>query len=662
MTDKKRKLMGIIRRIQRKIFNNIYDDKNELSITDIRYLPRWVIIGIDTSLLLLSIWLAYTMVSSISGKFYDTLTIGYQYGLIFLTNFTFYFVFKTYSGIIRHSNFIDVVKLTLTSISSFALLAFINYLTFYITGNKVILMPWLIIFTVFSFCFMLTFRVVVKQTYNYVKSYFSRNTYKKKVVIYGSDSQAISIAEAINTESLQQFDFIGFISPDKNHKNISILGKPVFYYKNDLIEIVEKNNIEGILIVDESISQQEKNDLVDACFNLHINTYSVPKIEKLQKGEQVSHQIKNIDIDDLLNRSAIHLDDEFIKKDLTGKSILVTGGAGSIGSELVRQIAPYNPGLLVILDQAESQLHELELDLRNEFPNLNFISVLANISNAYRLKDIFSTYKFDMVYHAAAYKHVPLMENNPLEAVFVNIFGTYILSDFAIKNNVSKFVMISTDKAVNPTNVMGASKRAAEMYVQSLQQNDDVTTKFIITRFGNVLGSNGSVIPMFKKQIAMGGPVTVTHPDIIRYFMTISEACQLVLQAGTMGKGSEIFVFDMGKPVKIMDLAKRMIRLSGYMPEKDIKIEVTGLRPGEKLYEELLADTSINLPTHHEKILIAKDQPVDYDIIQEQIRILIKYASSGKDEKVVMQLKNIVAEYKSSNSRFEFLDFEKEKN
>lgn len=646
----------------KKIANKLIKKNNELNIKNIRYLPRWIIISIDTCLLLVSIWLAYIMISSISGKFYSTLTIGYQFGLIFIINFIFYFIYKMYSGIIRHSNFKDLVKLALTSTTSFAVLAFINYTSFFTTGNKIILMPWLIIFTVFSFCFMLTFRVGVKQSYNFLKNYFDKNAYKKNIVIYGSGAHAISIAEAINTENLHNFNLKGFISHEHTHRNISILGKPVFFVKNNLISIIEKNNIEGILIIDDSLSQLEKNDLLDNCFDQNISIYTIPKIERIKKGEQISNQIKNVDISDLLNRSVIKLDDDYIKNDLTGKSILVTGGAGSIGSELIRQIAPYNPGLLVTLDQAESQLHELEIDLKNHFPKLNFIPVLANISNANRLNDIFKTYKFDIVYHAAAYKHVPMIENNPLEAVFVNVFGTYILADFAIKNKTQKFVMISTDKAVNPTNVMGASKRVAEMYVQSLQQNEDVNTKFITTRFGNVLGSNGSVIPMFKKQIAMGGPVTVTHTDIIRYFMTISEACQLVLQAGTMGKGSEIFVFDMGKPVKIMDLAKRMIKLSGFVPNKDIKIEVTGLRPGEKLYEELLANTSENMPTHHEKILIAKDTPVDYQTIQRHIENLIKYATAGNEDKVVKQLKKIVTNYISNNSKFGFLDFENEKN
>ena len=379
-------------------------------------------------------------------------------------------------------------------------------------------------------------------------------------------------------------------------------------------------------------------------------------MEKWNKKEDIQNQIKPIQIEDLLERESIVIDNGLIQKDLSGKTILVTGGAGSIGAEIVKQLGSFSPKLVVVLDQAESALHELELYLLQNHPELNFIIELADISNMYRMDLMFQKYNFEMVYHAAAYKHVPLIERNPHEAIYVNILGTVNLSILSINYEIEKFVMVSTDKAVNPTNVMGASKRVAEMYVQSLQNEKGVYTRFITTRFGNVLGSSGSVIPHFRKQIMQGGPVTVTHKDIIRYFMTIPEACQLVLQAGTMGRGGEIYVFDMGKPVKILDLAEKMIRLSGLEPYVDIDIKITGLRPGEKLYEELLNDASTTLPTHHPKILISKVPAGNFNTLKTKVKQLIKTATRHEDKKVVRLLKELVPEYKSENSHFEELD------
>jgi FlaA1/EpsC-like NDP-sugar epimerase len=387
-----------------------------------------------------------------------------------------------------------------------------------------------------------------------------------------------------------------------------------------------------------------------------MEVFNVPLLETWHTKEDVNNQIKPIDIEDLLERDTITIENEIIKNDIHGKTILVTGGAGSIGSEIVKQLAEFDPKLVVILDQAESALHDLELFLGQNFPGLNYITELANISNMYRLEMLFDKYDFQILYHAAAYKHVPLIERNPLEAIYVNILGTVNLSVLAVKHEIDKFVMISTDKAVNPTNVMGASKRAAEMYVQSLQSSKKLTTRFITTRFGNVLGSNGSVIPHFRNQIAQGGPVTVTHKDIIRYFMTIPEACQLVLQAGTMGVGGEIYVFDMGEPLRILDMAERMIRLSGLEPYKDIDIKITGLRPGEKLYEELLNDAATSLPTHHPKIMISKVPSGSFDDINIKVKTIIRAATRHKDKQVVKMLKELVPEFISENSEFEILD------
>lgn len=507
-----------------------------------------------------------------------------------------------------------------------------------------------------SFTFMLFFRIVVKEVYQLLKN-TATNSFKKHVAIVGVDDHTISLAKALTTESNLPFRLVGFITENFDSKRYKILGKPVIPLKDNLAEIVEKYEIEGVLIISESLTGKEKNQIVEACLAQNVEIFNVPLLETWNRKEDIKNQIKPIQIEDLLERDPIAIENDSIAKDLEGKRILVTGGAGSIGSEIVRQIAEFNPKLIVILDQAESALHELEIYLDQHYPNLNFIIELANISNMYRLEMLFTKYEFEMVYHAAAYKHVPLIERNPHEAIYVNILGTVNLSVLSVNHNVKRFVMVSTDKAVNPTNVMGASKRAAEMYVQSLQNSKELETKFITTRFGNVLGSNGSVIPHFRKQIAEGGPVTVTHKDIIRYFMTIPEACQLVLQAGTMGVGGEVFVFDMGKPIRILDMAERMIRLSGLEPYEDIEIKITGLRPGEKLYEELLNDTSTSLPTHHPKIMISKVPVAQFDEINQKIKKIIKTATRHKDKEVVILLKDLVPEYKSENSEFEALDF-----
>ena len=449
------------------------------------------------------------------------------------------------------------------------------------------------------------------------------------------------------------------MKPKKTHK---ILGKPIITVKNNYSETLSSLDIDGVLLISESFSGKIKNQIVEVCLSNNIEVYNVPLLETWSKKEDIKNKIKPIEIEDLLDRKPIIIDKELLELDLKNKTILVTGGAGSIGSEIVKQVSGFNPKLLVILDQAESGLHELEMFLNLNFPNLNFVIELANVSKMRRMTILFSKYKFDIIYHAAAYKHVPLMERNPHEAISVNVLGTVNLAILAVSYFVDKFVLISTDKAVNPTNVMGASKRTAEMYVQSLQNEKGVTTSFITTRFGNVLGSSGSVIPHFRRQILQGGPVTVTHKNIIRYFMMIPEACQLVLQAGTMGKGGEIFVFDMGEPVKIIDLAEKMIRLSGYEPYEDIDIKITGLRPGEKLYEELLNDSSISQETHHPKIMISKVPVGNFENIKKKVKKIIESAHQEEDEVIVGLLKELVPEYKSENSHFEKLDINKNKN
>lgn len=420
-------------------------------------------------------------------------------------------------------------------------------------------------------------------------------------------------------------------------------------------------NAQAVIIADKSLSKEERLIIVDQCLEFDYSVYTVPLISDWENQKEISQKVKNIQIEDLLERKPIVLDSKSISKQLKDKTVLITGAAGSIGSEIVRQVLSFNPKIILILDQAETPLHHLCLEMSGLNSTTKIHNVIADIRNKEVLNSIFETHLPQVVFHAAAYKHVPLMEENPSQAILTNIEGTKNLADLSCVYKVKKFVMVSTDKAVNPSNVMGASKRIAEKYVQSLQlkiqrEGGENCTKFITTRFGNVLGSNGSVVPLFTKQIAEGGPITITHPDIIRYFMTIPEACQLVLEAGAMGNGGEIYIFDMGKPVKIMDLAKKMIKLAGCIPEKDIKIVIVGLRPGEKLYEELLNNTSKTLPTYHEKIMIAEAILDDFNPLNLAIAELIQSANQFDNDRMVAKMKQIVPEFKSMNSTFEILD------
>lgn len=642
--------MGYINSIKKRI----YEGDNLMNITDIRYLPRWVVLLIDVSILVFSILLSFIIYKKIiiNGKYHLSV---YEISILIISiNIVFMFAFRTYAGIIRHSTFIDLFKLLLASVCTVITSFVINMIALAFTGHKLLPSVLLVVFFTISFMLMFIFRFLVKEIFHMLRE-FRRSTLKKRILVLGIDEPAVTIARAILDNPNLPYQVIGFITRRSDSKSAKILGKPIFYKEQLTTDWKLALGIDGVIINKDAMSREEINMWVNLFLEYDLQVLKVPSVQKLRDSD-VSINIKNLQIEDLLNRKPIRIENNEVEKRHTGKNILVTGGAGSIGSEIVRQIAKMNPELIVVLDQAETPLYEIEMEMRATYPHLNFKFVMIDVANADRLDQLFRKYNFAMVYHAAAYKHVPLVEENPHEAISTNVIGSKNLALLSSKYKVNRFVMISTDKAVNPTNVMGATKRTAELYVQSVQNLEGNSTKFITTRFGNVLGSNGSVIPLFKKQIENGGPLTITHPEIVRYFMTIQEACELVLQAGTMGSGGEVFVFDMGEPVKIQDMARRMIKLSGFDPDVDIKIVYTGLRPGEKLYEELLTDDAKTLPTHHEKIMISKDAVMEHHQINGLVDNLMIILSKNEKFEIVRILKTIVPEFKSNNSVYESLD------
>lgn len=632
----------------------------ENRFTNIGYLPRWIIICIDIFILFLASALTYLIVSNLTLRFYDTFSLSARYGIIVLANFLCFIVFRTYAGIIRYSTFIDAFRLMVSTFTAFVILVSLNYIHFFVTGNKIYLFPALAIHFVLSFILLLSFRIAIKFLFeNYLLA--SNPQSVTKVVIYGSGSSAVSLANALSLETPKRYQLVGFIDKKKSKLGKEVLGVPIIEQRKNVTSILRKLKADAIIISDKNIPKEEKLKVVEDCLEHNYKILTIPTVTDWNDQKEISKSIKKFEIKDLLERNPIVLDDEKIANQLKYKTILITGAAGSIGSEIVFQAINFLPKKIVLIDQAETPLYHLSVELDKIRGLVEVIPIVADIKDKKILSHIFEQYKPHVVYHAAAYKHVPLMEENPYQAIMTNVLGTKNLADLAVANAVDSFVMVSTDKAVNPSNVMGASKRIAEIYVQSLffelKKHEQPTTKFITTRFGNVLGSNGSVVPLFTKQIEEGGPITITHPDIIRYFMTIPEACQLVLEAGAMGSGGEIFIFDMGKPVKIIDLAKKMIRLAGFTPEKDIKIKVVGLRPGEKLYEELLNDSAKTLPTHHEKIMIAVEAKQDYfKEIEVELEALKTSVSMLDLQKSVAIMKKIVPEYKSMNSVYEALD------
>ncbi|SEP54801.1 polysaccharide biosynthesis protein [Flavobacterium urocaniciphilum] len=637
----------------KSIFSDLFSKDK---ILHFGYLPRWIIFSIDIAIVIIANIVTYFLISQLTFKYYNTLDLTGRALIILATQIFFFFAFKTYAGIIRHSTLNDGYNLFKATFSSFLALTVLNYVHFYKAGAKIFLMPALFLTFLFSFIFLLFFRIVVKVVYQIYLDASNQNNLEN-IVIYGTDSNAISLANAINAEYPKRYKLVGFI--DKYNKNTTktILNVPIISHDKSIEKILDSLDAKNLIIADKNIPSKLQLLIVDQCLQHNIKLLKVPVVMDWNT-KKISNSLKTFEILDLLDRKQIVLDNSKISQQITNKVVLITGAAGSIGSEIVRQVLNFSPSKIILIDQAETPLHQLTLELSKV--TIEIVPIIADVRDKEQLERIFKSLNPHFVFHAAAYKHVPLMETNPNQAIFTNVVGTKNLADLAVKFKVERFVFISTDKAVNPSNVMGASKRIAEKYVQSLSiyldQMGESSTKFITTRFGNVLGSNGSVVPLFTKQINEGGPITITHPDIIRYFMTIPEACQLVLEAGAMGNGSEIFIFDMGKPVKIIDLAHKMIKLAGYVPEEDIKIEVVGLRPGEKLYEELLTDASTTLPTHHQKIMIAKDITENYISLNEDVLELINWANENNIDTLVKKMKQIVPEFVSLNSKFEKFD------
>jgi len=568
-------------------------------------------------------------------------------------------VFRTYSGIVRYSSFVDLLNVAYANgLSMIMALAMTWTAEWYRVPQLSALnqTQTLITFVVATLA-MWGVRVLVKTLYDMAAT----DKHAQKVLIYGAMSGGVGLAKNIRSQKPKRFVLAGFISHDPRAKHLLLMGKPVYNVSDDLINIIKKEGITAVLVSPMRTREFRNNQAVqDMLISAGCKIYMAQhaKEAKIEDGQLTEEQIEGmqmqmqeVQVEDLLPRDEITVDMESVGKELTGKRVLITGSAGSIGSEIVRQVALYRPAQMILIDQAETPQHDIRLMMAKEFPYVKAETIVTSIDRKTRMDTVFSMYRPDYVFHAAAYKHVPMMEDNPSEAILNNVYGTKVIADMAVKYGVKKFVMISTDKAVNPTNVMGCSKRICEIYVQALDKK--VETQFVTTRFGNVLGSNGSVIPLFREQIKNGGPLTVTHPDIIRFFMLIPEACKLVLEAGTKGHGGEIFVFDMGKPVKIADLAQRMINLSG---AKNVEIKFTGLRPGEKLYEEVLNELEGTKPTFHEKIRIATVREYDYDEVSKEIDDLIDIAKKYDKMETVRKMKEIVPEYVSKNSEYEVLD------
>ena len=619
-----------------------------------KVLPIWTILLIDVLIIVVSSLLAYALRYDFRSISLESSTIDKTIVWTVIVNLVFFRVFRTYSNVLRFSSFIDIMRIFVSLTVSYALLMIssvllASYLDIRLAPVSVLFMAYII-----SFAIMSCSRIVVKMFYELLNF---DGSHSANVFIYGTKEAGVNIAKALRVNLRNHYRLRGFIADEPELINKVMMGVKVFPNDESLIDVLNDRDVHTIIISPAKMEELKKSDMADRLLAHNIKLMTAPPLSEWSGQTLNRTQLKEIQIEDLLQRDPIEIDIHKVASHLEGKRVMITGAAGSIGSEIMRQVASFNPYKLILVDQAETPLHDIRLELQDRWRDIDAETIIADISNATRMEDIFKEYQPQYIFHAAAYKHVPMMEDNVSESIQINVFGTRTLADLAVKYGAEKFVMISTDKAVNPTNVMGCSKRICEIYVQSLakklQEKGGHVTQFITTRFGNVLGSNGSVIPRFRDQIQRGGPVTVTHPEIIRYFMTIPEACRLVLEAGSMGNGGEIYIFDMGKPVKIVDLAKRMISLSG---RTDVKIEFTGLRHGEKLYEELLNVKELTKPTYHEKIMIATVREYDYDEVKQRIQKLIEVSYTYDQMQIVAAMKDIVPEFISKNSCFEALD------
>lgn len=625
--------------------------------------PRWVIFSLDLCCSAIALFFAYLLLNSFSYSAINSADFSRKLLVVIGISAVVFYRLKMYAGIVRYTSALDSVRI-LSSVSLCVVSLFLlNTVLIALNRPPLLSNSLLITYGLMSFLLLITYRSTVKLFFLYIKN---MKVNRRQTIIYGAGDVGIAAKRTLDHDHNTNNVVVGFI--DDNFQKVGKVIDGVRIYHTDYFEqLIIQGKVDELIISTHNIPIEKKAGIVDLCLERSIKVLTMPPVHRLINGEVTPNQIQKMRIEDLLEREPIKISNQSIRQQLSGKRILVTGAAGSIGSEIARQLGKFAPQIIVLTDQAETPLHELQLELEDSQKNQVYHAFIGDIRDKDRMEALFRTFKPHYVYHAAAYKHVPMMENHPIEAVRTNIMGTRLMARLAVEYGVEKFVMISTDKAVNPTNVMGASKRIAEIYVQTyfnhlsekhalLNGNGKPFTRFITTRFGNVLGSNGSVIPRFKAQIEKGGPVTVTHPEITRYFMTIPEACQLVLEAGSMGNGGEIYVFDMGKSVKIVELAKKMIKLSGLVPNKDVNIEYSGLRPGEKLYEELLNDLENTLPTHHQKIMIAKVREYDFERVEYQIEQLIKICKNQNERDIVLKMKELVPEFVSNNSVYEELD------